>query len=39
MAQLVTEVKAKYLSQQMNGTKLWPDLNINIKTAVFEVIK
>ncbi len=34
MSKLVVDIKNKYATQQMNGTKLWADLNINIKTAV-----
>lgn len=36
---LVNEIKTKYLAEKTNGTLSWTDLNINIKTAVAEVIK
>ena len=36
---LVTDIKNRYVDQKMNNTLSWPDMNINIKTAVLEVIK
>jgi len=35
MAQLITNITAKYASQRSNGTLAWTDMNINIKTAIF----
>lgn len=36
---LVNQIKTKYAAQKMNGTLAWSDININIKTALCEVIK
>jgi len=36
---LVAEIQAKYAAQKVNNTKSWADLNVNIKTAVCEVVK
>lgn len=39
MNRLISQIKSKYLAQQMSGTLQWADININIKTALLEVIK
>ena len=39
MSILTNQIKTKYATQKMNGTIAWSDMNINIKTAVCEVIK
>lgn len=39
MSILVTEIQNKYTTQKTNIAKIWAALNINIKTAVTEVIK
>jgi hypothetical protein len=36
---LVNDIKNRYADQKMNNTLSWADMNINIKTAVLEVIK
>lgn len=36
---LLNDIKSKYSAQRMNGTKSWTEININIKTAVAQVIK
>lgn len=36
---LLTEIKTKYTAQKMAKTLAWSDLNVNIKTAVCEVLK
>lgn len=39
MTQLVSSIKTKYTAEKITGTRTWADLNINVKTAVSEIIK
>jgi hypothetical protein len=39
MNRLLTEIKAKYASEKLTTSKVWTDINVNVRTAVSEVIK
>lgn len=39
MNNLMTQIKTKYASEKLTTSKVWADINVNIRTAVAEVVK
>ena len=39
MNNLLTQIKTKYASEKISTSKSWADINVNIRTAISEVMK